>query len=89
MLRMKNSFAAQIGLPPKTFRPEDLDYLTKVARIAIAFTIASFIILALIIAFCILRFGFKKCMGPIKMSQVTRSYRNITWIVMSNILLIY
>lgn len=83
MLIMKDSFQASLEVLPKSFQPEDESYIKHVAVIAIGFSVFAGIALVLIGLFLVLRFCCNKCVGPIKSSQVTRAYRNITWFLMS------
>lgn len=81
-LDLKNSFQASLEYLPKTFHPEKDDYQQKVSLILIGFMVLAGFVLFLDIIFLIMRFCCKKCVGPIKSSQVTRGYRNFTWILM-------
>ena len=83
MLKMKNSFQASLSFLPKSYMPESKEYLSKVSMIALVFLVLSGLFFVLIIIFLILRFCCNKCKGPVKTSQVTRAYRNITWFLMS------
>lgn len=83
MLKMKNSFQASLEFLPKDFHPEDSQYRTQVSKISLVFIVFGAIVLLPILLFVILRFACKKCVGPIKASQVTRTYRNLTWLIMS------
>lgn len=81
-LDLKNSFQASLEYLPKTFHPEKDDYQQKVSLILIGFMVLAGFVLILDLIFLIMRFCCKKCVGPIKSSQVTRGYRNFTWILM-------
>jgi hypothetical protein len=83
MLEKKNSFKISLFFLPKTFRPDDTTYQRDVQKVVILFLAIATLITILILVFLILRFGFKKCLGPTKSSHVTRGYRNVTWLVMS------
>ncbi len=83
-LELKNSFQASLEYLPKTFHPEKDDYQQKVSLILIGFMVLAGFVLFLDLIFLIMRFCCKKCVGPIKSSQVTRGYRNFTWILMGN-----
>jgi hypothetical protein len=83
MINLKNSFAASLPYLPKHFTPEDLDYIVKVFQIMINFFYFVLAIGFLVLVYLILRFCCKKCVGPVKISQITRSYRNFTWIILS------
>jgi hypothetical protein len=84
MLDMKNSFKISLYFLPPNFRPEDKNYRRDVQKVVVIFLAVATLITILILIFLILRFGFKKCLGPTKSSQVTRTYRNLTWLVLSN-----
>jgi hypothetical protein len=79
MIDLKNSFKRSITSLPRTFRIEDPDYLPGIGQVALAFTIFSCIVLIFVILYVFLRFTCNKCVGPTKLSQITKSYRNITW----------
>jgi hypothetical protein len=81
-LDLKNSFQSSLEYLPKTFHPEKNDYQQKVSLILFAFMVLAGFVLFLDLIFLIMRFCCKKCVGPIKSSQVTRGYRNFTWILM-------
>jgi hypothetical protein len=87
MIQLKESFKRSFPSLPKTFRIEDYDYLYSVGQVATAFIIFGLVILFFIILYLILRLGFKKCIGPVKASQVTKFYRNLTWFILSIIYL--
>ena len=83
MLLLKKSFQGSLNFLPISFHPESSEYVAKVGIILEGFIAISLFVLTLIILYLIMRFGCKKFIGPIKSSQVTRSYRNLTWILMS------
>lgn len=83
MLDMKNSFKISLTFLPKSFRPDDLQYKINIQKVIGIFLGFAIVTILLIFIFMILRFCFKKCVGPVKSSQVTRAYRNITWLIMS------
>jgi hypothetical protein len=83
MINLKNSFAASLPYLPQFFQPEDPKYLEKVFQIMINFFYFVGSIAFLILIYLVLRFCCKKCQGPTKMSQITRSYINYTWIILS------
>lgn len=89
MLKLKQSFQASLSFLPSSFQPQNSQYTVDVAKISIIFLAIGGVILLLIFIFLILRFCCKKCMGPIKASQITRTYRNFTWFVMSKFYLIF
>ena len=83
MIKLKESFKRTFQSLPKSFRIEDFDYIYSVGQVASAFIIFGLSILFFIILYLILRFGCKKCVGPVKASHVTRFYRNLTWFILS------
>ncbi len=83
MLDMKNSFKISLTFLPKSFRPDDLQYKINIQKVIGIFLGFAIVTILLIFIFMILRFCFKKCVGPVKSSQVTIAYRNITWLIMS------
>jgi hypothetical protein len=82
MIAQNLAFGASLNLPINSFQPQNKEYQENVSGIALIFLILSGVILGLVIMFMILRLGLKKCVGPIKASQVTKAYRNITWILL-------
>ncbi len=83
MIDLKNSFASSLTYLPEYFEPENPEYLQRVFQIMINFLYAVGVIGFLVLVYLVLRFCCKKCVGPVKMSQITRSYRNATWIILS------
>lgn len=80
----KNSFIreeAVLSNLPKSFQPQDSKYLDGIIKFNIIFFIFGGIILALVIGYCILRFCFKKCLGPLSLRQVDKAYKTVTWII--------
>ena len=84
MINLKDSFASGLPYLPQFFQPENPQYLAQVFLIMIDFFYFMGAVSILIFFYLVLRFCFKKCVGPIKMSKVTRGYRNFTWILFSN-----
>jgi len=84
MIDLKNSFASTLTYLPQHFEPENPEYLQRVFQIMVNFFYAVGAIGFLVLVYLVLRFCCKKCVGPVKMSQITRSYRNTTWIILSN-----
>jgi hypothetical protein len=90
MIKLKNSFAISLGFLPKSFSPENPEYFKNVSQIVKLMSLIAGFFLALVIIFLVIRFGFKKCVGPTKVSQVNKNYRNTTWIIFSkNIYLLF
>ncbi len=89
MLELKFSLQTSLEFLPKRFEPESPDYLLEIGHIVALFVAFGGVILFLIICFLVLRFGFNKCTGPKKTSQITKGYRNITWVLMSKLYDIY
>lgn len=82
MVGLKRSFSTTMSYVPQSFSPErqsywdDLDFLFRI-----------FIFIAIVPAFCVIfyivmRFIFKKCVGPQKVAKVNKNYRNLTWALM-------
>ncbi len=83
LLKQKASFQISLSFLPKAYKPESADYLKTVASIILVFCVIAAFSFVLFTIFLILRFCCKKCVGPIKASQVSRAYRNVTWFLMS------
>ena len=69
---------------PKSFSPEKEDYWKQLNFLLIVFVIIAAFPTIFIIFYFVMRFGFKKCVGPKKIKQVTKMYRNITWFIIIN-----
>ena len=63
---------------------QDPDYKYSFLPLTVAFGYCSIFVAALVICYFVLRFGFKKCVGPKKSREVTRTYRNISIGLLSN-----
>jgi hypothetical protein len=79
MIDLKNTFKRSIESLPRTFRIEDPDYLPGIGRVALAFTVFSGIVFVFVMLYVFIRFSCNKCVGPTKLNQITKTYRNITW----------
>ena len=79
---LKRSFSSTMSYIPQSFSPEKEKYWKDLNSLLIVFTIIAIFPTVFIIFYFIMRFGFKKCAGPKKIKQVTKIYRNSTWIVM-------
>jgi hypothetical protein len=88
MIKLKNSFKRSFATLPRTFSIEDPSYLPNIGKVALAFTVFAGVILFFIFLYIILRFCFNKCIGPVKMNQITRAYRNVTWFLLSKYFII-
>ena len=67
---------------PQSFSPEKEKYWKELNSFLILFIIIAMVPTAFIIAYLFLRFILKKCEGPKKIKQVSKIYRNITWVIM-------
>ena len=83
MIDLKESLKRSIEELPKTFRIQESEYFIKIAVITKGFTILAIIILVFLVIYLFLRFYSKKCVGPIKISHITKGYKNFTWILLS------
>ena len=81
MIELKESFAASMSFLPKNFSPEMQSYWTSLDYVVYIFLGIGAFPFAFVLFYFIVRFWCKKCRGPEKASQVTKSYRNITWIL--------
>lgn len=82
MVGLKRSFSTTMSYVPQSFSPERESYWDDLQML-----INIFIFIAIIPAFCVIfyivmRFIFKKCVGPQKISKVNKNYRNLTWALM-------
>lgn len=83
MINLKSSFAVSLEFLPKTFEPESAQYLIDVGKISFGFGIIAGFVLLLVFFYLMLRFCCKKCIGPVKTSQVSKKYKKITWVLLS------
>ena len=79
---LKRSFSSTMSYIPQSFSPEKEKYWKDLNSLLIVFTIIAIFPTVFIIFYLVMRFYFKKCAGPKKLKQVTKIYRNSTWIVM-------
>ena len=81
MLDLKTSFTGSLSFLPTSFTPEKEDYWKNLNLIIGVFGIIAAFPFGFVVFYLIVRFVCKKCRGPEKVSQVTRVYRNISWIL--------
>ena len=81
MIELKQSFAASMSFLPRNFSPEMSSYWTSLDYVVYIFLGIGAFPFAFVLFYFIVRFWCKKCRGPEKASKVTKSYRNITWIL--------
>ena len=79
---LKRSFSSTMSYIPQSFSPEKEKYWKDLNSLLVVFTIIAIFPTVFIIFYFVMRFCFKKCAGPKKIKQVTKIYRNSTWIVM-------
>ena len=79
---LKRSFSSTMSYIPQSFSPEKEKYWKDLNSLLVIFTIIAIFPTVFIIFYFVMRFCFKKCAGPKKIKQVTKMYRNSTWIVM-------
>ena len=88
MIDIKESLKYSFKELPKTFRIEDRQYIDAIWQASSGFVVLAVITLCFVFLYLFLRFFSKKCIGPVKVSHITRSYRNLTWIMLSILKLI-
>ena len=79
---LKRSFSSTMSYIPQSFSPEKEKYWKDLNSLLVVFTIIAIFPTVFIIFYFVMRFCFKKCAGPKKIKQVTKIYRNSTWIIM-------
>lgn len=79
---LKRSFSSTMTYIPQSFTPEREEYWNKLNFLVTIFIIIAMFPVVFIIFYIIVRFVFKKCTGPKKVSQVNKVYRNVTWFIM-------
>ena len=79
---LKRSFSSTMSYIPQSFTPEKEEYWDGLNYLMLIFIIIAIFPIIFIIFYIIVRFIFKKCTGPQKISQVNKLYRNMTWTIM-------
>jgi len=79
---LKRSFSSTMSYIPQSFTPEKEEYWDGLNYLMLIFIIIAIFPIIFIIFYIIVRFIFKKCTGPQKISQVNKLYRNMTWAIM-------
>ena len=79
---LKRSFSSTMTYIPQSFTPEREEYWNKLNFLVTIFIIIAMFPVVFIIFYIIVRFVFRKCTGPKKVSQVNKVYRNVTWFIM-------
>lgn len=82
MIDLKQSFSASLDSVSVSFSPEKQSYWDGLNHITLVFFLLSLFPIAIIIIYLLLRFLCKKCSGPRKATDITRFYRNSTWVFM-------
>ena len=82
MIQLKRSFSSTMDYIPQSFSPEKETYWEQLNHLLIIFVIIAIFPLIFILFYLFMRFVLKKCAGPKKIKQVTKSFRNFTWIIM-------
>lgn len=83
-VNFKNKFKRQStsSIYPKTFQPQDPNYMSGIFEFNIVYFALGGLVTVLCIVYCILRFVFLKCVGPISLKQVNKNYKIISWIIL-------
>lgn len=81
MLDLKTSFTGSLSFLPTSFTPEKEEYWKNLNLIIGVFGIIAAFPFGFVVFYLIVRFVCKKCRGPEKVSQVTRVYRNVSWVI--------
>lgn len=82
IIELKRSFSSTMSYIPQSFSPENEEYWKGLNYLLIVFVIIAIFPTLFIIFYLLMRFVFKKCTGPKKISQVNKLYRNLTWLIM-------
>ena len=83
IIKLKRSFSSTMSYIPQSFSPEKETYMEQLNYLLIVFVIIAVFPIVFIIFYLFMRFVLKKCTGPRKLKQVTKVYRNVTWIIIS------
>ena len=79
---LKRSFSSTMSYIPQSFSPEDDDYWSGLNYLLIVFIIIAIFPIIFILFYIFMRFILKKCTGPKKITEVNKTYRNTTWLIM-------
>ena len=82
MIDSKRAFSASMDKVYKSFSPEREGYWNGLNSVTLLFFYISLVIIVAIIFYLLLRFLFKKCKGPKNATDITRCYRNTSWVLM-------
>lgn len=82
ILSLKRSFATTMSYIPQSFAPEKEEYWDALTYLVVIFVIIALFPTIFVIFYLIMRFVLRKCVGPRKVSEVNKMYRNITWFIM-------
>lgn len=82
MIDLKRSFSSSMNKVYERFSPEKEGYWKGLNSVTFLFFTLSLVLIIVIIIYLVLRFFFKKCAGPRKATDITRCYRNSSWILM-------
>lgn len=82
IIELKRSFSSTMSYIPQSFNPENEEYWKGLNYLLIVFVIIAIFPTLFIIFYLLMRFVFKKCTGPKKISQINKIYRNLTWLIM-------
>lgn len=82
ILSLKRSFATTMSYIPQSFAPEKEEYWGALTYLVVIFVIIAIFPTIFVIFYLFMRFVLRKCVGPRKVSEVNKMYRNITWFIM-------
>ena len=82
MIDSKRAFSASMNKVYKSFNPEREGYWKGLNYVTLLFFYISLVLIVAIIFYLILRFLLNKCPGPKKATDITRCYRNTSWVLM-------
>ena len=82
VVQLKRSFTSTAPYIPQSFKPESEEYWGGLNTLLIIFIVIALFPTLFIIFYLIVRFICKKCTGPRKLSEVNKTYRNLTWLIM-------
>ena len=82
ILSLKRSFATTMSYIPQSFAPEKEEYWDALTYLVVIFVIIAIFPTIFVLFYLFMRFVLRKCVGPRKVSEVNKMYRNITWFIM-------
>jgi hypothetical protein len=72
-----------------SFQPQSEKYRQSLVNFSLIFVIIGGVITGIMLIYLVLRIGFKKCIGPLSLKQITKGYKVSTWILVFGSLIVF